>query len=78
MPDVAMLGPQRLLFEPQGMGGSADGTGESKPGNPPATAAETETLTPAELPRETRSAPNPESVPEPYREAVKLYFDHEG
>lgn len=77
MPDVPILGPQHLFFEPLA-GGAAGGEGQSRPSNPLAAAAETETLNPAESPRETRSAPNPESIPEPYREAVKLYFDPEG
>lgn len=77
MPDVPLLGPQRLEFEPLAQAGAGNGNGQTAKPNPLATAAETENLTPAEAPRETRSAPNPESIPEPYRDAVKLYFDHE-
>jgi hypothetical protein len=74
MPDVSVLGPQRLMFEPASLGGSTDGHGQTGPVKPLPTTAENETLKPAEVPRVTRSAPDPESVPEPYREAVKHYF----
>ncbi len=78
MADVPVLGPQRMMFEPASLGGSADGKGGPGRGNPLAVAAETERMKPAETPRETRAAPDPESIPEPYREAVKRYFDPEG
>ena len=78
MPDVPVVGPQRMMFEPASLGGSADGKGQTTPGKPVATAAESETMRPSEQPRETRIAPDPESIPEPYREAVKKYFDPEG
>lgn len=78
MPDIPVVGPQRMQFEPESMGGSADGKGQTKPGKAVATAAESESMRPSEKPRETQSAPNPESVPEPYREAVKRYFTPEG
>ena len=78
MPDVPVVGPQRMMFEPASMGGSADGKGQTRPGKPMATAAESETMKPVEKPRETQSAPDPEMVPEGYREAVKKYFEPEG
>lgn len=78
MPDIPVLGPQRMQFEPASMGGSADGKGQTGPGKAVATAAESESMRPSGKPRETQSAPDPESVPEPYREAVKRYFDPEG
>ena len=78
MPDIPVLGPQRMQFEPASMGGSADGKGRTGQGKAIATAAESETMPASEKPRETQSAPEPESVPEPYREAVKRYFDPEG
>ena len=77
MLDLPVVGPQRMMFEPASMGGSADGKGQTMPGKQAATAAESERMKPSELPRETQSAPEPESVPEPYREAVKRYFDPE-
>ncbi|MCW1885692.1 DUF4175 domain-containing protein [Luteolibacter flavescens] len=77
MMDLPVVGPQRMNFEPASMGGSADGKGQTTPGRQAATAAESSSMKPSELPRETRSAPEPESVPEPYREAVKRYFDPE-
>ena len=67
-----------MEFEPASMGAKADGKGGKTGHRPIATAAESETLRPAEAPRDTRSAPDPEAVPEPYREAVKRYFDPEG
>ena len=77
MMDLPVVGPQRMMFEPASMGGSADGKGQTMPGKQAATAAESESMKPSELPRDTQSAPEPESVPEPYREAVKRYFDPE-
>jgi hypothetical protein len=75
--DLPVVGPQRMMFEPASMSGSADGKGQTMPGKQAATAAESESMKPSERPRETQSAPDPESVPEPYREAVKRYFDPE-
>lgn len=75
--DIPVVGPQRMMFEPASMGGSTDGKGQTVPGKQAATAAESESMKPSELPRETQSAPEPESVPEGYREAVKRYFDPE-
>lgn len=74
MNDVPVLGPQRMMFEPASMGGTADGKGASGRANPLAQAAETESMAPSESPLETKTAPDPQSVPEPYREAVKKYF----
>jgi hypothetical protein len=76
--DLPVVGPQRMEFEPASMGGSADGKGGKTAHRPVATAAESETLRPTEVPRDTRSAPDPEAIPAPYREAVKRYFDPEG
>ncbi len=78
MTDIPVVGPQRMMFEPASMGGSADGKGQAMGSKPVATAAESESLRPSEVPRETQSAPDPESIPEPYRDAVKRYFDPEG
>ena len=78
MPDVPVVGPQRMMFEPASLGGSTDGKGPTAGNKPVPTSAESESLKPTELPRETQSAPDPESIPEPYREAVKRYFDPEG
>ena len=75
--DIPVVGPQRMEFEPASMGAKADGKGGKTGHRPIATAAESETLRPTEVPRDTRSAPDPEAVPEPYREAVKRYFDPE-
>lgn len=74
MSDIPVLGPQRMMFEPASLGGTADGKGVSGKANPLAQAAETESMAPTESPLETKTAPNPQSVPEPYREAVKKYF----
>lgn len=74
MSDVPVLGPQRMQFEPASLGGSADGKGQGAKSNPLAQASESEILSPTEVPRETRTAPDPQSIPEPYREAVKTYF----
>jgi hypothetical protein len=73
-PDVPVLGPQRMMFEPASLGGSTDGKGKTAGANPLAQAAESESLKPTEKPVETNIAPDPESIPEPYREAVKKYF----
>jgi hypothetical protein len=72
--DVPVLGPQRMLFEPASLGGSTDGKGKTAGANPLAQAAESTTLSPTEKPIETQAAPDPQSIPEPYREAVKKYF----
>lgn len=76
--DVPVLGPQRMLFEPTSLGGSADGKGRTMGAKPLATTTQSETMRPVDKPRETQSAPAPESVPESYREAVKKYFEPEG
>jgi len=74
MSDIPVLGPQRMTFEPASLGGSADGKGGPGKADPLAQASETETMSPTESPEETRQAPDPQSIPEPYREAVKKYF----
>lgn len=78
MPDIPVMGPQRMQFEPASMGGSGDGKAQTAAGKPLSTAAESESMRPSEKPRDTQSAPDPERVPEPYRDAVKRYFDPEG
>jgi len=72
--DVPVLGPQRMTFDPASLGGSTDGKGKTAGANPLAQAAESESLKPTEKPVETNIAPDPESIPEPYREAVRKYF----
>jgi hypothetical protein len=74
MSDVPILGPQRMMFEPLSLGGSADGKGQTNKNGNLNQAAETGNLAPTEAPKETRIAPDPQSVPEPYRDAVKTYF----
>ena len=74
MADVAVLGPERLMFEPASLGGSADGKGGPGKVDPLTQASETESMAPSEIPEDTLHAPDPQSVPEPYREAVKKYF----
>jgi hypothetical protein len=73
-PDIPVLGPQRMMFEPASLGGSTDGKGKTAGANPLTQAAESETLKPTEKPVETNIAPDPQSIPEPYREAVRKYF----
>jgi hypothetical protein len=72
--DVPVLGPQRMMFEPASLGASTDGKGKTAAPNPLAQAAESESLKPTEKPVETKTAPDPQSIPEPYREAVRRYF----
>lgn len=72
--DVPVLGPQRMMFEPASLGGTTDGKGKTAGANPLAEAAESETLSPTEKPVETQVAPDPQSIPEPYRDAVRRYF----
>ena len=74
MSDIPVLGPQRMQFEPASLGGTTDGKGATAKPNPLAQASENETMLATESPLETRQAPDPQSVPEPYREAVKIYF----
>lgn len=74
MPDVPVLGPNRMEFEPASLGGTTDGKGASPKNNPLLQAAETEKMSPTEIPIETKQAPDPQSIPEPYRDAVKKYF----
>ena len=74
MNDVPVLGPQRMSFEPASLGGSTDGKGGPGKIDPLAQASESESLSPTETPKQTLHAPDPQSVPEPYRDAVKKYF----
>lgn len=72
--DVPVLGPQRMQFDPVSLGAAGNGGGRPGQHRELSTAAETEAMRPVETPRITRTAPDPESIPEPYREAVKVYF----
>lgn len=72
--DLPVLGPQRLQFDPQSLGGSGDGTGKSGKNGNLQQAAENSRLKPTETPKDTRTAPDPQSIPESYRDAVKQYF----
>jgi len=74
MSDIPVLGPQRMMFEPASLGRTADRKGDPGKSNPLAQAAENESMSPSESPLETKTAPDPQSVPEPYREAVRKYF----
>lgn len=72
--DIPVLGPQRMVFEPASLGGSTDGEGANSTANPLTQAAESVSMSPTESPLETQTAPDPESIPEPYRKAVQKYF----
>jgi hypothetical protein len=74
MSDTPILGPQRMMFDPASLGGSTDGKGKTGKTGDLTQNAETGNLAPTEAPKETRIAPDPQSIPEPYRDAVKTYF----
>lgn len=77
MLDIPVVGPERMFFEPPSMNAEGRGGGEGTRGEALDRAAETESLDPVESPRPGRAAPDLDSVPAAYREAVKAYFTPE-
>jgi hypothetical protein len=73
--DVPVVGPERLQFDPLSSA-SDGGGGEGKAGAvaPLPENAEAGTLKPTETRQGESATFSPESIPEPYREAVKRYF----
>lgn len=73
--NLPVVGPDRMQFEPLG-GPSKNGTGNGRPGAvaPLPETAETGILPSTENRQGTNPTLSPESVPEPYREAVKRFF----
>ncbi len=72
--DLPVIGPDRLHFDPiSTQTASATGAGDSGKTTPLPTEAETGSITPSAS-RSGESGISPESIPEPYREAVKRYF----
>jgi len=77
MSDLPVIGPERMHFQPASLG--ASGKGESKPARPKplSTHAESGRLKQSESRDGTSAAPDPESIPAIYRDAVKRYFSAE-
>jgi hypothetical protein len=73
--DLPVIGPDRLQFDPLA-GPSAGGNGEGRTGPVPPLpeTAESGTITPPPTRSGDASSHSPESIPEPYRDAVKRYF----
>ncbi len=73
--DLPVIGPDRLQFEPApGLGDSGNGNGRTGPIPPLPETAETGTLENSGDRHGKSSTVSPESIPEPYREAVKRFF----
>lgn len=73
--DVPILGPQRMQFDPASMSDQGNGQGDQKAtGGTLPEVAEKEHWKPEDEQNQTRQAPDPQSVPEAYRDAVKSYF----
>jgi len=74
MLDVPVVGPERLFLSPSDRAGA--GGGESKTGGkrPVDLAHENSNWQPVDPVEASRHAPDPRSVPEAYRDAVKLYY----
>lgn len=77
MSDLPVIGPERMHFQPASLG--ASGNGEAKPARPKplATHAESGTHKQSETRDGSSGAPDPETVPAIYRDAVKRYFSAE-
>lgn len=73
--NLPVIGPERLEFQPLASG-SKPGDGKGVPGQvaPLPETAEAGRIKPAETRQGESSTLSPESVPEPYREAVKRFF----
>ncbi len=74
MSDLPVIGPERMRFDPASLGASGNGSSKSSRSKPLATHAETGTLKPADTRDGDSGAPELETVPAIYREAVKRYF----
>lgn len=73
--DLPVAGPQRMQFDPpSAAAGRGGGDGESGRAPPLPESAESGTLRPEESRQGQSSNVSPESIPEPYRDAVKRYF----
>ncbi len=73
--DLPVVGPERLEFQPlAGSSEKGNGAGQTGPVAPLPENAEAGTIKPTETRQGESSTLSPESIPEPYREAVKRYF----
>ncbi len=73
--DLPVIGPERLQFEPApGLADGGNGNGRTGPIPPLPETAETGTLENSGDRHGKSSSVSPESIPEPYREAVKRFF----
>ncbi|MEO5914139.1 MAG: hypothetical protein ABIS50_07900 [Luteolibacter sp.] len=73
--DLPVVGPERLEFEPLASSSkSGDGKSKTGPVAPLPETAEAGKIHPTETRRGESSTLSPESIPEPYREAVKRFF----
>jgi hypothetical protein len=73
--DLPVIGPDRLQFDPlAGPSGGADGKGRTGQAPPLPETAESGNLNPPATRTGEASVLSPESIPEPYRDAVKRYF----
>lgn len=75
MMDVPVVGPDRMELSPMASGGAGDGQGKQGSGKRPVDLVrESANWQAGETAEASRHAPDPRSVPEAYREAVKLYY----
>ena len=78
MSDLPVIGPDRMQFQPASLGGQGKGDSKSpRPTSDLPTTTETGTLKQVEARTGASGAPEIESVPQLYREAVKRYFSGE-
>lgn len=78
MMDAPVVGPERMSLAPAQAGGSGDGDGKQGTGKRPEDMVrENSNWQPGDIVDQSRHSPDPRSVPEPYREAVKLYYSAE-
>ena len=73
--NLPVVGPERLQFsDPSNSGGGRNGEGRTTPVQPLPDTAESGTIKPTDTRQGQSSTVSPESIPEPYREAVKRFL----
>ena len=75
MLDAPVLGPERLRFQSEGSGSGTGQGKESGSTRPLDLTREDSDFDPGDEIEDSRHAPDPNSIPEAYREAVKRYYD---
>ena len=75
MMDVPVLGPERLSLNPSQAGGPGGGNSKQGAGSKPEDLnTEKSNWKPGDTEVQSRHSPDPESIPEAYRDAIKLYY----